>query len=80
MAEYKGVMVCGEIGDGKLAASTLELLGGGRGLADNLGEELSLVYWAAALATWAKRRSPLGQTRYISLMTPCLRTIRRTPT
>jgi len=43
MAENKGVMVCGEIIEGKLSSTTTELLGGGRGLADALGEELSLV-------------------------------------
>ena len=42
MAENKGVMVCGEASEGKLAAITKELLGGGRTLADALGEELSV--------------------------------------
>jgi electron transfer flavoprotein alpha subunit len=37
----KGVLVCGEIAEGKLAPITLELLGIGRKLADELGEELS---------------------------------------
>jgi len=43
MAEYQGVMVFGESTEGKLAAITTELLGCGRRLADNLGEELSAV-------------------------------------
>ena len=43
MAEYKGVMIFGEITEGKLQAITTELLGCGRKLADELGEELSAV-------------------------------------
>ena len=43
MAEYKGVMVCAEVSEGKLAAIATELLGCGRKLADDLGEELSVV-------------------------------------
>jgi electron transfer flavoprotein alpha subunit len=40
MDANKGVLVCGEIADGKLAPVTLELLGAGRKLANELGEEL----------------------------------------
>ena len=40
MAEHKGVMIYGEVTEGKLAAITTELLGCGRKLADDLGEEL----------------------------------------
>jgi len=38
---HKGVLVCGEIAEGKLAPVTIELLGAGRKLANELGEELS---------------------------------------
>jgi len=41
MDSHKGVLVCGEITGGKLAPITIELLGIGRKLADELGEELS---------------------------------------
>ena len=40
MAEYKGVMVHCEVAEGKLLAIATELLGGGRKLADDLGDEL----------------------------------------
>ncbi len=40
MNNHKGVLVCGEIADGKLAPVTIELLGLGRRLADELGEPL----------------------------------------
>lgn len=43
MAENKGVMVYGEVVEGKLASITTELLGCGRHLADELKEELSCV-------------------------------------
>ena len=43
MDNYKGVMVFGEIVGGQLAPVTIELLGAGRKLADELGEELSIL-------------------------------------
>jgi electron transfer flavoprotein alpha subunit len=43
MDTHKGVLVCGEIGDGKLAPITIELLGIGRKLANELGEDLSVL-------------------------------------
>ncbi|MFC1963285.1 electron transfer flavoprotein subunit alpha/FixB family protein [Chloroflexota bacterium] len=43
MADNKGVLICGECVDGKQTAITQELLGIGRELADNLGEELAAV-------------------------------------
>jgi electron transfer flavoprotein alpha subunit len=43
MDSHKGVLVCGELSDGQLAPITIELLGAGRKLADDLGEELSLL-------------------------------------
>ena len=41
MDNHKGVLVCGEITEGKLAPVTVELLGVGRKLANELGEDLS---------------------------------------
>lgn len=43
MDTYKGVLVCGETVDGKLAPVTLELLGASRKLANELGEELIIL-------------------------------------
>ena len=43
MDNHKGVWVCGEIAEGRLAPITIELLGAGRGLADELGEDLSIL-------------------------------------
>ncbi len=54
MAEYKGVMVYGEILDGKLSSITTELLGCGRQLADQLKEELFCVLAGDKLGEAAK--------------------------
>ncbi len=43
MDNHRGVLVCGEIGEGKLAPITIELLGVGRKLADELDEDLSVL-------------------------------------
>ena len=43
MADNKGVVIIAEIVEGKLSPVTLELIGGGRKLADELGEELGAV-------------------------------------
>lgn len=43
MDTHKGVLVCGEIAEGKLAAITIELLGIGRKLANDLDEDLSIL-------------------------------------
>jgi len=49
MAEYKGILVCGELADGKLASITTELLGCGRKLADSLQESLSCLLTSDAI-------------------------------
>jgi caffeyl-CoA reductase-Etf complex subunit CarE len=43
MADYKGILVVGEVADGKLAHITTELLGAGSRLAAELGQEVSAV-------------------------------------
>src|SRR5512136_2491085 len=43
MDTHKGVLVCGEIAEGKLAPVTIELLGLGRKLSNDLDEELSVL-------------------------------------
>ncbi len=43
MDSHKGVLVCGEIAERKLAPITIELLGAGRKLANDLGESLSVL-------------------------------------
>lgn len=43
METHQGVLICGEIVEGKLAPITIELLGIGRKLADGLGEGLDIL-------------------------------------
>ncbi|MBI2832589.1 MAG: electron transfer flavoprotein subunit alpha/FixB family protein, partial [Chloroflexi bacterium] len=54
MADYKGVMIYGEVGNGCLSAITGELLGCGRKLANDLGEELSAVLVGSGVSSLAK--------------------------
>jgi caffeyl-CoA reductase-Etf complex subunit CarE len=51
MDNHKGVLVCGEIAGGQLAPITIELLGVGRKLADDLGEELSVLLMGSTAGT-----------------------------
>ncbi len=46
--DTKGVLICGEIAGGKLAPITIELLGIGRKLANDLGQELSALLMGAS--------------------------------
>ena len=63
MGEYKGVMVYGEVVEGKLAAIATELLGCGRKLADELGEELSAVLVGSEVGSLAQEAIASGADR-----------------
>lgn len=60
MAEYKGVMVYAEAAEGKLAGISTELLGCGRKLADDLGEELSAVLVGSEVSSLAREAIAFG--------------------
>ena len=60
MTEYRGVMIHAEVAEGKLAAMATELLGCGRGLADNLGEELSAVIIGSGVSGLAQEAYTFG--------------------
>jgi electron transfer flavoprotein alpha subunit len=60
MAEYKGMLVCGELADGKLASITTELLGCGRRLADDLQEDLSCLLAGDAVGEASKEAIAFG--------------------
>ncbi len=60
MAEYRGVMIHAEVAEGKLATIATELLGCGRGLADNLGEELSAVIIGSGVSSLAQEAFAFG--------------------
>jgi electron transfer flavoprotein alpha subunit len=60
MAENKGVLILCEIKEAKLAAITTELLGCGRKLADDLGQELAAVLVGSGVAGLAKEAIAYG--------------------
>jgi len=60
MAENKGILVYGELTNGKLAAITTELLGCGRKLADELKEELSCLLTSDAVEETSKEAIAFG--------------------
>ena len=60
MAENKGVLIVGELSDGKLASITAELLGIGRKLADDLDQGLSAVFIGNGITDVAGEAITLG--------------------
>ena len=60
MDNRKGVLVCGEIADGKLAPVTIELLGLGRKLADELGEQSNVLLMGSKAAGVAQEAIAYG--------------------
>jgi len=72
MAEYKGVMVFCEATEGKLAAIATELLGSGRKLADDLGQELSTVLVGSGISSLAKEAIAFGADKVYMVDDPLL--------
>ncbi len=60
MSDNKGVLVYGEVTEGKLSGTTAELLGCGRKLADDLGEELSAVMVGSGVSGVAQEAVAAG--------------------
>jgi len=60
MSDYKGVMIFTEVAGGKLAAIATELLGCGRKLADELGEELSALLVGSEVSGLAQEAIAFG--------------------
>ena len=73
MADYKGVMVYGEGTEGKLAAITTELLGCGRKLADDLGQELSAVLVGSNIGDLTKEAIAFGADKVYVVDDPLLK-------
>ena len=73
MAEYKGVMVFGEAKEGKLAAVTMELLGCGRNLADELGQELHCLLVGSDISSLAQEAIAYGADRVYVVDAPLLK-------
>ena len=60
MAEYKDILVYAETAEGKLASIATELLGCGRKLADDLGQELSAVLVGSDVSSLAQEAIAFG--------------------
>jgi len=73
MAEYKGVMVYCEVTDGKLAAIATELLGCGRKLADDLGQELCAVLVGSKMGSLAQEAITFGADKVYVIDDPLLK-------
>jgi electron transfer flavoprotein alpha subunit len=73
MAENKGVLVLCETKEGKLASISAELLGGGRKLADDLGQELSAVLVGSGVADLAPEAAAYGADKVYVVDDPLLK-------
>jgi electron transfer flavoprotein alpha subunit len=73
MAEYKGILVYGELADGKLASITTELLGCGRKLADDLKEDLSCLLASDAVGGASKEAIAFGADKVYVVEHPALK-------
>jgi len=73
MAENKGVLVFGETKEGKLASISTELLGGGRKLASDLGQELSAVLVGSGIGNLAQEAIAYGADKVYVVDDPLLK-------
>jgi len=73
MAENKGILVCGELVNGKLASITTELLGCGRKLADDLKEELSCLLVSDTVGGASKEAVAFGANKVYIVENPALK-------
>lgn len=76
MSEYKGVMILAETTDDRLAAITTELLGCGRRLADDLGEELSALLIGSEVSGLAQEVIAWGADKVYVVDAPVLKDYR----
>jgi len=72
MAEYKGVMAYCEVSEGKLAAIATEILGCGRKLADDLGQELWAVLVGSGVSSLAQEAITAGADKVYVVDDPLL--------
>lgn len=72
MAEYNGIMAYCEIADGMLPSITKEVLGCGRKLADDLGQELCAVLVGSGVGRFAQEAVALGADTVYTVDDPML--------
>ena len=73
MSDNKGVMIYGEVIEGKLSAMATELLGCGRELADELGQELSAVLVGSDVSNLAQEAIAFGADKVYVVDDPLLK-------
>jgi electron transfer flavoprotein alpha subunit len=73
MADYKGILVCCEIADGKLAHIATELLGAGSRLAADLGQEVSAVIIGSNISGLAQEAIAFGAKKVYVVDDPLLK-------
>jgi len=73
MAENKGILVCGELANGKLASITTELLGCARKLADDLKEDLSCLLASDSVGGASKEAIAFGADKVYAVEHPALK-------
>jgi len=73
MSDNKGVMILGETIEGKLSSMAAELLGCGRKIADELGEELSAVIIGSDISGLAQEAVALGADKVYVVDDPLLK-------
>jgi electron transfer flavoprotein alpha subunit len=73
MAEHKGVLVCVEVTEDRLVSISQELLGCGRKLADELGEELAAVLVGSGVKDQAQEAIAFGADRVYVVDDPILK-------
>ena len=76
MADNKGVLILAEVVDGKLAAIATELLGAGRKLADDLGEELVALLVGSEVSGIAQEAIAFGADKVFVAEAPELKNYR----
>lgn len=72
MAEYEGILIVGELEDKATSVTTHELLGIGRKLADELGEELSVIILGNELGNIGREAITFGGNRAYIVDDPLL--------
>ena len=72
MAEPQGVLIYGEINDGKLASITTEILGCGRKLAEELKEGLSCILLGSKLGEAPQDAITYGADKVYTVEDPLL--------
>jgi electron transfer flavoprotein alpha subunit len=73
MAGHKGVLICGEVTGGKLDSISLELLGIGRKLADDLGQEVGAVLLGSGIGDAAREAIAFGADKVYVVDDPVLK-------